>query len=218
MKKAIFMLTFFAAFICCIGIPTTAFAQKKKALKPQLPDYPQLGLVDIKSWSGRYLQAHSDNGEMHASHDARYTEETWELVEVDKANNIYAFINYSNGNYLSRDDKGCVKANQMVLGFGQKWKLISGKQFGFDNLVMFVSLAGYTMGANKPGDDTFCGGEVAALGKIGPQNKKDWAGWFIIEPCDKPTKGPTVIDWITHAADIVNKVAAAGKAIASLAQ
>src|SRR5262245_5448623 len=92
-----------------------------------------LGMVGIQSIYGRYLQAHTD-GEMHASNDQRNEEETWFLVTVDQRQHVYALYNWRNGKFLSKSGK-CAVANSTVLGPAQKWILISGKPFGFENVV-----------------------------------------------------------------------------------
>lgn len=100
-----------------------------------------LGMVGIKSTHGRYLQAHTD-GELHASNEHRNEEETWFLVEVDKANHVYALQNWRTGHFMSRNAKGCAPAVSTTLGPNEKWVLVNGHAFGIENAVGIKSLNG----------------------------------------------------------------------------
>lgn len=149
-----------------------------------------LGLVGIKSIHNRYLQAHTD-GEMHASNPKRNEEETWHLVEVDKANHVYALLNWRNHQFVSKKTNGCVPANSTTLSASEKWIMVSGKKYGVDNAVAFKSFAdGTFIGANKPGKDDDCGGEVASKSAdTPPVNKGDWPGWWVMEAATAPEPG-----------------------------
>lgn len=151
-----------------------------------------LGMVGVKSVDGRYLQAHSDNGELHASNEHRNTEETWYLIEVDKANHIYALLNWDNHKFMSKKANGCAPANSTTLGRSEKWVLVAGKPFGVDNAVAFKSLAdGTCLGTLGHGnDDKDCGGEVSAHDPAAPpKNNSQWPGWWVMEPATTPEKG-----------------------------
>ena len=149
-----------------------------------------LGMVGIRSTHGRYLQAHADNGEMHASNEHRNEEETWFLVEVSRAQHLYAIYNWSNGKFMSKKTNGCAPADNTTLSHSETWVMVSGKPFGVLNAVAFKSsVDGTFLGANSAGDDTNCGGEVAAQSTVGPVADGNWAGWWVISPADKPSPG-----------------------------
>src|SRR5215469_16224721 len=109
----------------CFALPRPASAMQN------------LGMVDVKSYQGFYLQAHSDNGEMHASNTSRGTEETWFLFSVDPVNHIYAIANYSNGRFSSKRVNGCVPAVATLLTPAEEWQLVSGAPYGIANAYAF---------------------------------------------------------------------------------
>ena len=166
----------------------------------QADDGPKnLGMVGVKSVQGRYLQAHSDNGEMHASNEHRNTEETWFLIEVDRKNHVYALLNWDNHKFMSKSHRGCVPAISTTLGPTEKWVLVPGKPYGVDNAVAFRSFADGTYLGTLPAgqDDRYpddkdhgCGGEVSARQKDAPpKNNSQWPGWWVLEPAATPEKG-----------------------------
>jgi hypothetical protein len=156
-----------------------------------------LGLVAVKSVFGRYLQAHADNGQMHASNEHRNEEETWFLIEVDKQGHVYGLQNWSNGKYMSKRVGGCAPAISRSLSPSEQWVLVSGSVSGVGNAVAFKSVADRTYiwslppGSDDPGG---CGGEVSARSPSDPdQNtRSDWPGWWVLEPADKPSPGNDV--------------------------
>lgn len=149
-----------------------------------------LGLIGVKSIFGHYLQAHYPEGEMHASNDHRNEEETWFLIEVDKANHIYALQNWRNGKYMTRHG-GCAPASSTVLGPSEQWIMVSGKSFGMINAVAFKSKAdGAFLGTGNAGhDDNECGGEVGSRDSKGPVADGGWPGWWVIEQATAPSPG-----------------------------
>jgi hypothetical protein len=149
-------------------------------------------MVTFISSSGRYLQAHTD-GEMHASVESGHVgqEETWYLVEVDKTHNIYALRNYSTNKYMSKDGyKGseCLTTNRPDINLWEKFEIIPGAVFGLPaNRVAIKSLRdGTFLGANGPGNDTKCGGEVASGSTAGPLRDGNWPGWWIMAGAAQP--------------------------------
>jgi hypothetical protein len=149
-----------------------------------------LGMVGIKSVYGAYLQEYSPSGELHASNLVRNTEETWFLEKSDEPGDVYAFYNYDNGLYLSKQGN-CAAATSVILGPTEKWELVSGQSYGFDNAVALKSAYdGSFLGARNPSNDTDCGGEVdnwdtnEAL-----MPHKNWPGWWVIEQATKPERG-----------------------------
>jgi hypothetical protein len=150
-----------------------------------------LGLVGVKSVHGKYLQAHKDNGEMHASNSNRNEEETWFLIEVDKANHIYALQNWDNHNYLSKKPPHCQRADVADIGATEQWILVSGQHYGVGAKVGIRCLADKTfMGANDEGDDTECGGEVMTKDAFEPpQGDGGWPGWWTFEAASTPEPG-----------------------------
>lgn len=149
-----------------------------------------LGMVSLKSVHGRYLQAHT-NGEMHASNTGRNEEETWFLIEVDKANHVYALQNWRTGFFLSKDGN-CGVANRTILGPWEKWTMVSGKSYGIENAVAFKGWDGGYLWTNAPGDDdNDCGGEVHAHQPSYPQGGS-WSGWWVMNGVEKPKPGRDV--------------------------
>src|SRR5579863_10615389 len=103
-------------------------------------DLENLGMVGVKSSSGRYLQAHSDNGEMHASNSKRNTEETWFFFQIDKDNHHYGLMNWSNGKFMSHPGgTQCAPANAQILTNSETWVVVSGVDFGALNAIAFKS-------------------------------------------------------------------------------
>lgn len=149
-----------------------------------------LGMVGVKSVHGRYLQAHTD-GEMHASNGSRNEEETWFLIQVDAQKHLYALYNWRTGNFMSKNiGSNCAPAVSTTLSATEEWILVPGKNYGVVNAVAFRSLADNTfLGANPPGNDTNCGGEVAAGSPAPPQQNGRWPGWWVMEPATAPTAG-----------------------------
>jgi len=149
-----------------------------------------LGMIGVKSVHGRYLQAHTD-GELHASNEHRNEEETWFLIGVDKPNHVYALLNWRNGKFMSKGTNGCAPAVSTTLAPSEQWVLVSGRTFGVVNAIAFCNRAdGTYLGANRPGDDTNCGGEVAAGSTAAPpQNNGAWPGWWVIEGATPPSPG-----------------------------
>jgi len=150
-----------------------------------------LGMVGVKSTHGRYLQAHDDDGELHASNEHRNQEETWFLVEINRDQHIYALQNWRNGKFMSKRTNGCAPAVSTTLGPAEQWRLVSGGAHGVVNAIAFRSVAdGTFVRANGPGEDTSCGGEVAARdGHNPPVNNSQWPGWWVLERATTPSPG-----------------------------
>ena len=179
-------------------------------------DLTNMGMIGIKSTHGRYLQAHSDNGEMHASNQNRNTEETWFLYQVDKAQKQYALMNWSNGWFMShKAGTQCAPANAQVLTNSEIWILVDGAPLGALNAVAFKSLSdGAYLGAYGPGQDTPCGGEVGCGDPSAPQARGDWPGWWVMEPASAPAQGRDVWNTVAGAitafgSQIINKLSPA---------
>jgi len=166
------------AFLILFCIPKTI---AKRGMK-------NLGMVGIKSVAGNYLQAHADNGEMHASNGSRNEEETWFLIEIDKRHHIYGIQNWKNGRYMTHSVNGCAPASNTTLGNTEKWVLVSGHRFGVENAVAIKSLNGGLF-LNGGTNDTSCGGEVALQNASGPSSNSSWQGWWVLEPAQTPTPG-----------------------------
>jgi len=152
-----------------------------------------LGMVGVRQGrSGRYLQAHTD-GELHASNEHRNEEETWFLCAVDKPHHIYALVNWRNHRFMSAHSNGCARADSVILSNAEKWELISGRSHGFENAYAIRSVGtGHYLGAQDPGHDLACGGEVGcgtgAHAPIPPGGRND-NGWWVFEKAEKPTPG-----------------------------
>ena len=150
------------------------------------------GMVGVKSVFGRYLQANSGNGEMHASNERRNEEETWFLIEIDAAQHIYALQSWKYGKFMRKNrENGCANAESTVISPTEQWILHSGQAAGVVNAVAFRSVVDRTLlGSNRPGqDDNPCGGEVSArdAGEIGRTG--EWPGWWVLEPAETPSPG-----------------------------
>lgn len=187
---------------------------------PLLEAQTNLGMVGLRSVWNRYLQAHYPEGEMHSSNAHRNEEETWFLVEVDKTNNVYALYNWRNGLYISHKHP-CAPASSTVLGPHEQWIMVSGKPYGFLNVVALKAKDNGTfLQAGPPGNDTSCGGEVNAWDQAGPKKDAHWASWWVIEPATTPTPGRDFWNTVGGAvggvltkinpADIVKLLAAVG--------
>ena len=150
-----------------------------------------IGLVGVKSIHGRYLQAHDDNGEMHASNEHRNTEETWHLIEIDRARHIYALLNWRNHKFMSKGGNGCAPASRTTLSQSEQWIMVSGKDYGVLNAVAFKSVVdGTFLGANPAGENDRCGGEVASRDAASPpRNNGGWPGWWVLESAGAPEAG-----------------------------
>jgi hypothetical protein len=170
-----------------------------------------LGLVGVKSVHGRYLQAHSDNGQLHASNEHRNEEETWFLIEVDQAQH-YALCNWSNGKFMSKQGGPCAPANSTVLSDRETWRLISGVPYGVLNAVCIQSKAdGKNLGdGTGPDHDSECGGEVSAHDGGPPSRDPAWPGWWVFESATPPPPGRDLWNTVGNAvAGVVNKISAA---------
>jgi hypothetical protein len=148
-----------------------------------------LGMVGIRGIYGYYLQAHTD-GEVHASNPHRNEEETWFLIEFDATRHIYALYNWRNGKFLTKTGN-CVVANSTLLGNAQKFEMISGALYGFENAVALRSLVdGSFIGTRDGGNDTPCGGEVDAWDtNTALMRQANWPGWWVFSPATAPTPG-----------------------------
>jgi hypothetical protein len=171
---------FVAALLLLLGSPLPSAAQGLQ----------NLGMVGIQSVHGRFLQAHT-SGELHASNSKRNEEETWFLVQVDRAKHIYALQNWRNGKYLSKSGGNCAPAAATTLSVREQWELVPGQRFGIANAVAIRSVAdGTYLGANPPGRDTNCGGEAAAGSAAAPpSNQGMWPGWWVLTPATEPSPG-----------------------------
>ena len=152
-----------------------------------------LGMIGIINSHSAYLQAHKDDGEMHASNTSRNEEETWFLIEVDEAQHKYAFLNWDSGKYISAKGTGCVPADSTILGEPECWILQSGAPFQLYNAVALKNAAdGCYLGAYPPGknDPGGCGGEVASREGTAPKGGVDkFGGWWVFQGCTAPTPG-----------------------------
>lgn len=169
-----------------------------------------LGMVGVKSVFGAYLQSYSDTS-MHASNMDRNEEETWFLIEVDKANHLYALCNWKYGKFMSKSTS-CANATSTVLGTAETWRVYSGQPYGIQNAVCFQSTLDNTfVGTNSPGNNYApCGGEVGAQGSDGPVGQENWVGWWVIETATTPSPGTDVWNTVGGAiAGIANQISPA---------
>lgn len=147
------------------------------------------GLYGIKNnASGRFLQAHSD-GETHCSQEGCFKEESWIVVEVNKDANQYALLNWNNKRYLSKFTNGapCATAKGDTVTITETWIALNGAPYGLPNCLAFKSAYdGTVLGANDPGSDTSCGGEVMARDVVDPINHSDWPGWWQLVVAQNP--------------------------------
>jgi hypothetical protein len=142
-----------------------------------------LGICVVRTSGGRYLQAHQDNGEMHASKDTQGSEETWYLYQFDKDQHIYGLRNFSNQMFLKVNQGnpfGFTRADASVAENRALWKLVPGRPFGVFNAAAFENI-GYANGclfANQPGDDDpHGGGEVHSnVVPPPPSGNPGWGG------------------------------------------
>lgn len=183
-----------AWFVAIVALGTACATKPTLPTPPASPINPglvNLGMVSFRTNSGRYLQAHSDNGEMHASNEKRNEEETWFLVQVDAVKHIYAIYNWSSGKFISKNTaSGCAPADVTSISKTEEWVLVSGVPFGILNAVALKSLAdGTYIGANPPAHDDKCGGEVAARSTQSPLVRPTWPGWWTLAPATEPSPG-----------------------------
>ena len=106
---------------------------------------------------GRALQAHKDNGEMHASKDVDSigVEERWNVYVWDDG--TISLQNLSNNAFLCAEPGGKAICNRANPDTWEKWKL-----YGANNKVALCSSQNTWLTAQAPGDDTQFGGEVIA--------------------------------------------------------
>jgi hypothetical protein len=159
-----------------------------------------LGICVVRTVGGKFLQAHEDNGEMHASNDSQGTEETWYLYQFDKDQHIYGLRNFSNQMFLKVNQGnpfGFTRADASVPENRALWRLVPGRNFGVFNAAAFQNI-GYGNGclfANSPGDDDQHGGGEVHSNVIGPpSNNAGWGGWWFIEPASAPQGGSILGD------------------------
>jgi hypothetical protein len=167
-----------------------------------------LGMVSLKSIHGHHLQAHTD-GELHGSNDGRNEEETWFLIEVNPANHVYALQNWRNGKYLSlQSDRFCARASSAVLSPTEQWVFVPGAAMGVVNAVAIKALTtGTFLRTNNAGDDTRCGGEVAANSPEQPRPTNHWNGWWVMAGVGAPSPGRDFWNTVGGAVgDIANKI------------
>jgi len=138
----------------------------------------------ILSTNDRFLQAHKDNGEMHASNQSWSSEELWGIELLGAGAQIALIGNDASGRYISKRADGCVYA----VGVGDTpdchWRFIDGAAFGTPGKYAIQStFDGTFMGANPPGQNVDrCGGEVASQSNVGPpHNYSDWEGWWRVD-------------------------------------
>jgi len=175
----------------------------------------------INNATHRCLQA-KDNGETHCSVPETdcHKEETWFLLEIDQANHLYALLNYNNQRLLSKFTNGspCATAKvpydpKVEIAMTETWIVMSGRPYGLPNCVAFRSAFDRTvLGANDPGSDTMCGGEVESRDVVDPNNHWDWPGWwrFNIAPNPPTDADPGLIK------DITGLLGAAGKIVGNV--
>jgi len=171
-----------------------------------------LGMVALRSTDGKYLQAHSD-GELHASNANVNEEETWHLYVIDEEQGHFTLKNWKNNKFLwiknpmtppSQLPPGpigatisqlyrdkCPRANATSV-FGDEAILVLRQGETFNRSLGRVTIRSKTQGrylrANAEGDDTACGGEVAA-DNTDPPGDANWNGWWTIGPVPTPEPG-----------------------------
>jgi hypothetical protein len=164
----------------------------------------------INNASNRFLQAKS-NGETHCSQTGCFKEESWIVVEVNKASNEYALLNWNNKRYLSKFTNGapCATAKGDQVTITETWIVMSGAPYGLPDCIGLRSAYDRTvLGANDPDDDSSCGGEVLSRDVVDPINHSDWPGWWrFVVAQDPPQDDPngTVTGVITGALGAIGK-------------
>jgi len=178
------------------------FKDLQRGLSP-ITVVANLGMIKIQSHEGYYLQARTENGELHASR-MRATQETWFLIQVEAAKHIYALYNWENGKFLSKTSNGCATASSAALGPTEKWVLESGRQYDMGHAVIVRSaFDGTILDTNPAGqNDSTCHGEIFAhdnwskngnaMGKLKIPTDYDWGGWWVISKAGIPEKGEKV--------------------------
>jgi len=174
-----------------------------KSILPSVTVVSNLGMIKIQSYEGYYLQAHGDNGELHASR-MRAMEETWFLIQVESAKHIYALYNWNNGKFLSKVSNGCATASSTKLGATERWILESGRPYDMGHAVIVRSAFDGTILNTNPArqNDNTCHGEIFArdnwsksgnaTGKLKIPTDYDWGGWWVISKAGIPEKGDKV--------------------------
>jgi hypothetical protein len=158
----------------------------------------------IQSFSGRYLQAHKDNGETHASNDKRGDEETWIIVWADSSKTTVAIQNASNGRYLSMREADCIPASATQVGAWEKWRIEDAGN-GWVHIHSARTDYDRYLAANAPGDDTTCGGEVASQIKAGSTN---WQIKSHSTTADGGGGGPDIVGILNTASQVLQAVVA----------
>jgi len=183
MKKMFFVGLLVAVFLSTPLLSSVSFAGQN------------VGIVAVVNSNGHYLQAHGDNGEMHASNDKRSTEETWVLIKVDESKHIYALQNWATGRVMSKHPNGtiqgqCVPAYNSTLDRESQWVLISGVAYGAPGKIAFKSVYDNTfLGAMPKGGDNApgCGGEVSATSvNQPPKDLSSWTAWWEVRSAQPP--------------------------------
>lgn len=106
---------------------------------------------------GRLLQAHSDNGEMHASQETQNcgTEERWNVYVWP--NGTVSIQNYSNNKFLCDSDNTQVVCDRDQVGDWEIWTL-----YVVNRKVALKGSHNFWITAQAPGDNAQFGGEVIA--------------------------------------------------------
>jgi hypothetical protein len=170
-------------------------------------DQTYLGLVALKSNydNGKYLQTHGD-GELHASNTHHDTEETWKLYLVDAEKGYFRLQNFDNSKYLRIKNptppppgpdfggvhavvaaNNCPQANVPAPGEEETLVFRRGapNTVNMGKITMSSKTQGRFLTANAEGDDTHCGGEVAADGNQASMDRT-WNGWWTLEAVSEP--------------------------------
>ena len=117
------------------------------------------GQFEFISSFGKLLQAHADNGEMHASQDPGNigTEERWNVYVWETG--LVSLSNFSNNLFLSAQPSGEAVANRGQPSIWEQWTLHAN---GDKTTISLLGYHGKWLTAQAPGNNTQWGGEVAA--------------------------------------------------------
>ena len=188
-----------------------------------------LGMLAIRTPLGFHLQAHDDNGELHASNPHRNEEETWFILKVADTGR-YAFYNWKSGKFLGRIPinpnslnlpppladrarafiKNCAPASLLTLSSHQEWELVLGLEFDVRNAVALKRPGTNQFLVNK-GSDTLCGGEVYLQEVGSPPRDGTWGGWWVLEGTTAPpTPGRNIWNTVgNYFLGVLNKISPA---------
>lgn len=150
------------------------------------------GQFEFISSHGRLLQAHADNGEMHASQEVGNIgqEERWNVYSIRPG--VISIQNVSNNKWLCAEENGRAVCDRDNPSIWEEWTLFAG---GDGHTVCLRSYHGKWLCAQPPDDDTQFGGEVIA----DRDNAGEWERFTMVPSAQLQGSGSNWFNIVTQA-------------------